>query len=499
MKLKWSAIMSGRNRKNLLSAAILFVFFSAMPCVLAHIVKARLIIDTDMALDDIRAVSMILGNGGYDVAGIICSEGSASVETGYRNMKKMLSFFGRADIEVISGKEKRTEAPAWRGIAEGIEIPGGDESGGRPVSPFNAAALAKKINAVSGKVTYLCLGPLTNLAAVLRFDPKAGDKIERIIFYGSAPDSAQKDFNCSFDSASADFVYSSGIPMTIVDLSAAKPIVLDGNIIRKLENSSSDAARLILASHSSETVKALINEKHLKLWDDIAAMYLIKPSLFKQTGTAKKNIILVKDYNETNVLNSYLEMLGKNQDSALQPRKAVILKEFPVQPNLFTDDLKPYIKEIIQKYGKEEWIACFLTNELHRHLGGYSIIGAKMGIRAREILNAPFDELSVISFAGIEPPLSCMNDGLQVSTGASLGRGTITVAEGKNEPSAEFRHRNKTVRLTIKKEIIERISRDIKATSEKYGWLTKAYYENLRTVAIRYWLELDRKAIFIEE
>lgn len=480
-------------------AAILFVFFSTTTYIPAHTVKAGLIIDTDMALDDVRAVSLVLGNGGYDVAGIICSEGSASVGTGYRNMKKMLSFFGREDIEVIAGKDTETKAPMWRGIAEGIEIPGGNGNGGKPVLRFDAAALAKKINAVSGKVTYLCLGPLTNLAAVLRYDPKAGEKIDRIIFYGPAPDSAEKDFNYSFDSASAGFVYSSGIPMTVVDLSSTKPIALDVDVIRKLENSSTKAARLIFALHSSETVKALINENHLKLWDDIAVMYLLKPSLFRQAGTAKKYINIVKEYNETDILKSYLEMLGNSPDAVLQPRRAVILKEFPVRPDLFTDDLKPYIKEIIKKYGKEEWIACLLTNELHRHLGGYSIIGAKMGIRAREILNAPFDELSVISFAGIEPPLSCLNDGLQVSTGASLGRGTITVAEGKNEPSAEFKYRNKTIKLTIKKEIIERISSDIKSTAEKHGWLTKAYYENLRTVAIRYWLEFDRKAIFIEE
>lgn len=487
-----------KTRFFLLSLFVTMIIVLSGILVFTHTEKIELIIDTDMALDDVRAVAAILGSGKSDIRVIICAEGSASIETGYKNIKKILKFFGREDIEVLAGVDIETEAPRWRDIADGIEIPGANESNA-PVMNFDAVKLAKKIKTSPGKVTYLCLGPMTNLAAVLQTDPAVKSGIARIIFYGSTLDSAERDFNYTFDSAAADFVYSAGIPMTILHLSTAKPVSFDEDIVRKLENISSTAARLIVASHSSEAVKALIKEKHLKLWDDIAPIYLLKPALFREASSSRKNIRLVKDYDDADILKSYLEILGSGADAALQPRQAVVLREFPVRPDLFTDDLKPYIEEIIGKYGKEEWIACLLTNELHRHLGGYSIIGAKMGIRAREILNAPFDELSVISFAGNEPPLSCLNDGLQVSTGASLGRGTITVAEGKNEPSAEFKYKDRTVKLTIKKEIVERIASDIKATAEKHGWLTSAYYENLRTVAIRYWLELDRKAIFIEQ
>jgi len=52
----------------------------------------------------------------------------------------------------------------------------------------------------------------------------------------------------------------------------------------------------------------------------------------------------------------------------------------------------PYTVNIIEAHGLEEWKAVLLTNELRRHFGMCSIIGAKMGIRVREVLNAPFDE-----------------------------------------------------------------------------------------------------------
>jgi pyrimidine-specific ribonucleoside hydrolase len=113
----------------------------------------------------------------------------------------------------------------------------------------------------------------------------------------------------------------------------------------------------------------------------------------------------------------------------LEPRSMICLKDFPTDPAVFSDDMKPYVVKIIASHGIEEWKAVVLTNELHHHMGLWSIIGAKMGVRARELLNASFDEIDVASSAGVKPPYSCLNDGLQVATGASLGRGTIRVRD----------------------------------------------------------------------
>ena len=81
-------------------------------------------------------------------------------------------------------------------------------------------------------------------------------------------------------------------------------------------------------------------------------------------------------------------------------REPVCLQDYPTDPSFFKDHVRPYVSRIIERHGFEEWKAVLLTNELHRHLGMWSIIGAKMGIKAREILNAPFDQMDVISFCG---------------------------------------------------------------------------------------------------
>lgn len=184
-------------------------------------------------------------------------------------------------------------------------------------------------------------------------------------------------------------------------------------------------------------------------------------------------------------------------ESEIEPRPPVCLKEFPTDPSQFNELVRPYVKEIIERHGLEEWKATVLTNELHRHLGLWSIIGAKMGIRAREILGSPADAMDVLSFAGYKPPWSCINDGLQVSTGSSLARGTISVAH-LGKPVAIFVFKQRQVTLKVKPEIVKTVRRVIKELSDKYGFQSKRYFHELDKISVQYWLEWDRKTLFEE-
>ena len=87
------------------------------------------------------------------------------------------------------------------------------------------------------------------------------------------------------------------------------------------------------------------------------------------------------------VLSFFLNLYA-HEVHELDERRPVCLKEYPTDPSLFNRNVSPYVNAIIEKHGLEEWKAVLLTNELHRHLGMWSIIGAKMWIRAREILGA---------------------------------------------------------------------------------------------------------------
>lgn len=181
------------------------------------------------------------------------------------------------------------------------------------------------------------------------------------------------------------------------------------------------------------------------------------------------------------------------------------------------DGVRRIYREAIDKWGPEEWRAVLLTNEIHGHIGIYSTLGAKMGILVKELAS---EELRIVSYAGLRPPVSCFNDGLQISTGATLGHGSIEVAGVTDlaattykqsslrnisyhafaRPEAHFYIANQSlpaIKLRLKSDYLLQIQSDISQARKEYG-STKGYWERVRQLALKYWLEWDRHIIFEE-
>jgi len=228
--------------------------------------------------------------------------------------------------------------------------------------------------------------------------------------------------------------------------------------------------------------------------DEMTPLFLHYPELFvsKTLGNVSDCIPSdLKGLQESTIRILKGETVAKNQ----------VIKEMPTDPSFYFDDLRESVSEIIKKYGMDEWNSGVLANELHRHLGVFAIIGVKMGIRAREYFNTGVDEFNVRSFAGSIPPVSCFNDGLQVSTGATPGHGLLTVINDQPvSPSAEFTYLGRKIRLTLKPEITEIIIAELKEINFVYGLDSNTYWELVRKSSIKYWLSMDRHEIFeIEE
>jgi pyrimidine-specific ribonucleoside hydrolase len=178
----------------------------------------------------------------------------------------------------------------------------------------------------------------------------------------------------------------------------------------------------------------------------------------------------------------------------------VVFSRFPEDRQHFAYDVRQVMDSAIQRYGREEWKANVMTDEFHGHLGVFSIVGAKMGIRAREYFGVGPDEMTVVTYAGLKPPYSCLTDGIQVSTGATLGMGTISLAVGAPAaPSADFTHKGKTIHITLKPEYLDQVNADINEGIVKFGMADDGYWKLVRRNAIRYWLEWDRNRIFTLE
>lgn len=96
--------------------------------------------------------------------------------------------------------------------------------------------------------------------------------------------------------------------------------------------------------------------------------------------------------------------------------------------------------------------------EFHGHLGPYLIIGMKMGDLSNELLGTESgagtgqSHKKAIVKTGKKPPISCIVDGIQFSSGCTLGKGNIEVLD-QESPEATFIMGEKQITIKLKTKI----------------------------------------------
>jgi pyrimidine-specific ribonucleoside hydrolase len=511
-----------RNLRKVLPAFLLvflLVFVLLATAALAHEERTPVIIDTDMAMDDVRAVALMLISPHLGVKAIVTSDGASSPVAGRGNLRRVLSFLGKGEIPLAAGSILDAPPPPWREMSEALgwaklSDSGAEQSAGpaqikatiasTPVdpgkgAPSDAASLILKTLADSQQpVGYVCLGPMTNLAEALRVDPSMRSRISTIFYYGTPPDEPKPGWNTVRDMEAAKAAFASGVPLYAFHPRDEELLTFDSALLEEIRGIDSPASRLLSLLHEDERMKKLLLQNHFKAWDETVALYLEDSRMgsFEKVNP-ERPIFRLSRWEKEAARAGYIDILSRSATQRLDPRIPVVLEAYPSHPSQFQEDLRPFVPRIIALHGIEEWKAAVLTNELHRHLGIYSILGAKMGILAREILDASLDELTVESHAGLKPPLSCLNDGLQVSTGASLGRGTIRVPEnGKPTVEAVFAKDGKKVALRLEDSVRERMRTDIQSAIQRHGDLTPEYFKEVRRLSFEYWVNMRRDEIF---
>jgi formylmethanofuran dehydrogenase subunit E len=91
---------------------------------------------------------------------------------------------------------------------------------------------------------------------------------------------------------------------------------------------------------------------------------------------------------------------------------------------------------------------------LHGHLGPFLVAGVRMGLHALALLDSPgYFGLRAESQAGHATPLSCLNDGVQIGSGCTTGKGNLLVADG-GAPRVRFvRDDGTSVAIELRSEI----------------------------------------------
>jgi pyrimidine-specific ribonucleoside hydrolase len=185
-------------------------------------------------------------------------------------------------------------------------------------------------------------------------------------------------------------------------------------------------------------------------------------------------------------------------DSTTGERPVAVFESFPFQAQAYNAPTAALVKAgIPKKYGHEEWAAVVLTHEFHQHVGMYTVLGAKMAVRARQVLDAPMRAVKVVAEMGRKQPLSCTVDGLQAGLGSTLGQNLIEVPEtDAPKMAATFTYKDRRIHVALKPEYAEAVGALIAQARKEHGDLTPEYFKAVEAATYKVWAGFDRGEIF---
>lgn len=235
--------------------------------------KIPVVLDTDIGsdIDDAFALALILKSPELDLLGVTTVSGNAEARA--RLAAKMLEDAGRLDVPVVAGASGQfIPSPQCR-LAEHFKSPS--------LLPLKAEDfLNSVIERHPGEVVIIAIGPLTNVAALLRKHPLAAKEIKQIVLMGGSIERGyaegskpQPEYNIRADPGAAQTVFSSRVSILMVPLDVTAMLKLDA------------AARHRVFTHLTPITTDLTLLYHLwnnetpTLFDPMAIAQMLDPSL----------------------------------------------------------------------------------------------------------------------------------------------------------------------------------------------------------------------------
>lgn len=453
----------------------------------AHSPRPRyhVIIDTDGATDDFRAISYFLSANDLRTLAIIGSYGSVDASTSAQKVYELLVACHNEGIEVGINTDFTVKLPPWADFCKSFRW-----AEWQPPQKFtNYLELMYKVTVnYNYKITLIALGSLNSYANFLLKYPELKNKIERIIWYNDKI--IKNGFNYQIDTKSYDFIVQSGVSITIVS-NERNDLFYSQELSNEIKHAQTIYAQQIFEYHKKSNFSN--NHNSLVLWDDLVALYIANPMLFDIETNKNITFAIVQKQIPTKIIaESFRDLLN----SSYNPNNRAFLS-FPVDTNLYIPTVSKNLPSVLQKYGIIEWKAVVMTNEVHGHTGVYSIVGAKMGIRALEYFNVGVNTLKATTFAGKMPPLSCFNDGIQTATGSTTGQGLLTVSDSiVSNPIAIFEFNGQKVKMQLKPEITDYIEKQVEFALKNWGLSSPLYWSYIEQIANDVWFNYNRYEMF---
>lgn len=233
--------------------------------------RRKIILDTDPGVgipgtdaDDPLALLLALGDERLELLAVTTIFGNTPPLLGARGAAAVLQAAGREDVPVAAGMSRRLDGTlhptleeAYRG-ARGhdgdIPLPAAEQA----VVPEHAVDLIIRLARENpGEVTFVAIGPQTNLAMAILKEPLLPKWLAGVVFMGGGLGIDPKwgrgnvtpvaECNIAFDAAAADVVFRSGVSLTMVGLDVTNPamgVVMTPAAVEKVDPDSGPVAIL---------------------------------------------------------------------------------------------------------------------------------------------------------------------------------------------------------------------------------------------------------------
>ncbi|HET8990255.1 MAG TPA: nucleoside hydrolase [Acidimicrobiales bacterium] len=253
----------------------------------------RIVIDTDPGVDDAVAILLALASPELEVVALTTVAGNVELEKTTLNARRLLELAGRPDVIVAAGMaEALAGSPAHEGGVHGQDGLGDLEwdEPSVPVHPDAVEVLRAAIE--SGPLTIVAIGPLTNLAVLLRRYPGLDERVERVVVMGGASVMGNvtpaAEFNVWADPEAAREVFAARWPLAIMPLDLTHQAFLNDDDLAYLRSLGTEVGRRcadMLEPYAAFHERWYAN-RDIIMHDATAVYELIDPRAIESEGVA---------------------------------------------------------------------------------------------------------------------------------------------------------------------------------------------------------------------
>lgn len=243
-----------------------------------------IIIDTDPGIDDAAAISLALHHPQLDVQLISTVHGNVPLQRTTRNAQQLIEYF-HAHVPVASGAasplvQKAIHAPHVHGES-GMAGYTFDEPTTPLMSNNSVEAMKDLLLQSTTPMTLVPIGPLTNIALLLKMYPEVHTYIHQIVLMGGSVGSGNitpaAEFNVYADPEAAHIVFQSGLPIVMAGLDIARASNLPHALLPKIKEMNHTGNMLY---HLFQHYRGESFLDGLNVYDAYTMMYLCYPELF---------------------------------------------------------------------------------------------------------------------------------------------------------------------------------------------------------------------------